>query len=347
MSYNSTPQLFLKEIKPDTPPFNIYILMGEEEYFTDKIEKKLHQTYIPEEVEDFNLSLFYGSESSMSDVIASCRRVPMGATYTMTIVREAQHFLRGNGDQSIDLVLSLVENPVPHNILVLSFKGKAPTKTSKLIKGVERKNIVIESPAVKEWQIMDYIPALAQEAGLTLESDALKMMAEHLGTDIGRISSELEKLSLALNPVDRKRVSAEMLLTFTGFNKEYTPFDLRKALVTRDAKQVIKVVSALAKDEKNTPVQVIIPVLFNFYAQLLIAIYAPDKNSLKSIAQYMGFTKEFQARDYMTALRYYKPHKVISILSYLRKLDARSKGMYSEENSSEEILMDLALMILN
>ncbi|MDD7438070.1 MAG: hypothetical protein PUK66_04425, partial [Bacteroidales bacterium] len=51
MPYSDKPLEILSQIRTDQKPFPIYILMGEEEYFTDKIEKKIVSTYMPDEGE--------------------------------------------------------------------------------------------------------------------------------------------------------------------------------------------------------------------------------------------------------------------------------------------------------
>ena len=50
MPYSDQPQTVLSRLSPDQKPSPIYILMGEEEYFIDKIEKKIVSTYLPEEM---------------------------------------------------------------------------------------------------------------------------------------------------------------------------------------------------------------------------------------------------------------------------------------------------------
>lgn len=351
MPYTESPQNVLAEIAPSKAPYPIYVLMGEEEYFTDRIEQKLLSTYMPDvEQRDFNYNLLYGMDVSAEDIVAACRRIPLGSERTITVVREAQNLMRGTGEgggkQPLDALEQLVSHPVPFNTLVLSFKGRSPSRRMKVMKAFEKVGLVVSSPAVREYNLESYILPLAKEQGLQLSMEAVQALREHIGTDIGRMSSELEKLAMALTPEQRQRVSMEMVLKYTGLNKEYSAFDLRRALAVKDRARALTIARSLAKDAKRVPVQMIIPVLFSYFSGLLIAFYARSNNP-RDVMNYMGLNKEFLVKDYMTGLRNYRASKVASIITYLRQMDARSKGMYSDEGEPDAILIDLVLMILN
>lgn len=353
MPFTDKPQVVLSDIREGVSPSPIYLLMGDETYYTDRIESKIVSTYLlDEETHDFNLSILYGSEVQLSDVLSSCMRPPMGVSHTVTVVREAQDLYLGNrgskkeGQTPLDSLRPLLRHPSPFNILVLCFKGKAPARTLKVIKEIEKVGMIVSSPEIKEYNIRDYIPSIASEHGLILMPNAVSAVVEHLGNDIARMDSEFEKLATALAPSDKKQVSSEMVLKYTSLNKEYTPFDLKKALAMKNHARAFMISRALSKDSKRVPVQVVIPVLFNYFSLLLISLYAGSRDP-KAIASYLGLKYPRQADEFVMGLNNYRPGKIISIITYLRKMDARSKGMYSDEGDPEEILTDLVLMILN
>lgn len=353
MPFTDKPQQVLSEISPKSKPYPIYVLMGEETYYIDQIEQKLTRTFLPEEEShDFNLTVLYGLDTQVSSVLNACMRPPMGTAHTITVVREAQDLYLGNrgsrkeGETPFDSLAPLYKNPSPFNILILCFKGKSPARTLKVMKEIEKVGLVISSPEIKEYNIQNYIPSIASEHGLSLGYDAVMTVKEHLGNDIGRINSEFRKLVTALPAEARKNVSSEMILKYTALNKEYSPFDLKNALALKDRARALKVARALSLDAKRVPVQVIIPILFNYFANLLIALYARSLDP-KVISDYLGLKFPRQAQEYVNGLRNYRPGKITAIISYLRKMDARSKGMYSDEGDPREILTDLVLFVLN
>lgn len=358
MPYSDKPQGVLQEIRPDCKPYPIYILMGEEEYFTDKIEKKILSTYLPNEDEwDFNYSLLYGADTDWVDVLATCRRYPMGGARTIVVVREAQVLLRGGGGedsdgagggQGLEMLASLVERPNPYNILVLCLKGgKKVSRRSKHIKRIEEVGLIVDSPEIRDYQIEPYIQPLANERGLNLDFSAIRLVAERIGTDLQRMDSEFEKLQTALPPQEMRMVTPEMVLKYTSINKEFSVFDLRRAIAERNLSQAMHIAKSLSEDEKRVPVQMLLPQLFDYFANLLIAFYAPYPRDEKAVMQQLGINRAFFVKEYMQGLRNYKAYKVTQIITYLRRCDARSKGMYGGEGASEEILVDLVMFIFN
>ena len=55
----------------------IYVLMGEEAFYIDRIQKMIEETALNEEERDFNLTVFYGMDCDMRDVVNTCRRYPV------------------------------------------------------------------------------------------------------------------------------------------------------------------------------------------------------------------------------------------------------------------------------
>lgn len=360
MPYTDKPQEILASIRPGSEPQRVYILTGAEEYFTDKIEKKIVSTYMNEEERDFNLTLLYGMHTTVGEIIASCRRVPMGSRYTIVVVREAQHLLKGssNDDEedeeskgstgtSMNDLKGLLTNPVPSNILILEFKGKSPNRNQSFFKAVAKEGVYVDSKEVREYQLDSYIIPLARERGLQLDAAAMNEVAQHIGTDVMRLDSELEKLAMALTEEQRRHVTPQEVLKYTSLAKEFSAFDLKHALARKDYAQSLYIAQTLSRDEKKNPIQMIIPVLFNYFSNLLVAFYAPAPRDEQAVMQWLGLNTPYMARDYVSGLRSYRGRKVADIISALRRADARSKGMYSNEGSSEEILIDLVLMILN
>ena len=72
----------------------IYLLVGEESYFIDRIAEYIEKHAIKEEERDFNQRVVYGIDSSPAQIMDSARALPMMAKYQVIIVREAQ-LMRG------------------------------------------------------------------------------------------------------------------------------------------------------------------------------------------------------------------------------------------------------------
>lgn len=96
----------------------IYVLMGEEPYFIDRISELLLQRVLNESERDFNQIILYGADTKAVDIINAARRFPMMSEYQLVVVREAQ--LVAN----IDLLTNYAKNPLASTILVIEYKYK-------------------------------------------------------------------------------------------------------------------------------------------------------------------------------------------------------------------------------
>lgn len=72
------------EVKP------VYLLMGAEDYYIDKLSDFLTDTLLKPEERDFNLDVAYGLEVTADKVVELARAYPVMADRRVVLVREAQ-----------------------------------------------------------------------------------------------------------------------------------------------------------------------------------------------------------------------------------------------------------------
>ena len=59
------------------------------------------------------------------------------------------------------------------------------------------------------------------------------MLADFVGTDLSRLTGEMEKLIITL-PKNQTRITPEQIERNIGISKDYNNFELRAALVEKD-----------------------------------------------------------------------------------------------------------------
>jgi len=93
----------------------VYWLEGEEEYFIDKAINYAERQILNENEASFNLTVFYGRDTSWPDVINACRRYPMFAERQVVLLKEAQHM------RDIEKLESYIENPLGSTVFIVSY----------------------------------------------------------------------------------------------------------------------------------------------------------------------------------------------------------------------------------
>jgi DNA polymerase III subunit delta len=101
-----------KKFKP------VYWFEGEEDYYIDQLVTAAEKEILTPEEAGFNLSIFYGKDSSWSDVLNACMKYPMFSDKQVVILKEAQQL------KELDKLEPYIEKPLASTIFVVSHKEK-------------------------------------------------------------------------------------------------------------------------------------------------------------------------------------------------------------------------------
>ena len=315
----------------------VYFLMGEEDYYIDRISDYIMDTVLTETEKEFNLTLLYGSDTDIVSIINAARRYPMMSKYQVVNVREAQNL------KNLDELIHYLQKPMSSTILVMCYKHGTLDRRKKITAELEKAGVLFESKKLKDTQLPGFISSYLKRKQVEIEPKASEMMAEFVGTDLNRMAGELEKLIITL-PAGQKRITAEQIERNIGISKDYNNFELRNALIEKDVFKANQIVKYFEDNPKNNPLQVTLAVLFNFFSNLMLAYYAPDKSD-QGIASQLGLRSPWQAKDYMAGLRKYTGVKVMQIIGAIRTCDAKSKGIDNPSTPDGELLRELVYFI--
>ncbi|EJX08653.1 DNA polymerase III, delta subunit [gut metagenome] len=317
----------------------VYYLMGEEAYYIDRISDYIADTVLNEMEKEFNQTVLYGMDTDVETVINAARRYPMMSKYQVVIVKEAQHL------KQLENLSYYLQKPLESTILVLCHKQGVLDRRKKLAAEIEKVGVLFDSKKIKDAQLPGFITSYLKRRSVEIEPKATEMMAEFVGADLNRMAGELEKLIITL-PKGQKRITPEQIERNIGISKDYNNFELRSALIQRDVLKANRIIKYFEENPKTNPLQMTLSVLFNFFANLMLAYYAPDKSE-QGIATQLGLRSPWQSREYLTAMRQYTGVKVMNIIGEIRYCDARSKGVGNSSLSNAELLKELVYKILH
>lgn len=318
----------------------VYVLMGEEPYFIDKLTDLLLATVLKDEERDFNQLVRYGAETNAGEVINAARRFPMMAEHQLVVVREAQQM------RDIETLAAYVKVPLASTVLVLCYKYKTLDRRKKLAGLAEKNGLLFESKKVPEYKMPAFITSFLQRRSLTIDAKAAQMLSDCVGNDLTRLDKEISKLEIIMAEKGLKRVTPEMVEQHVGISKEYNNFELLKAILAKDAVKANRIIQYFDKNPKDNPIQVTLSVLFNYFSNLLICYYTKDRSEAGLMAA-LGLRGSFQVKDYVAGLRLFPAMKVFNLISDIRTADARSKGVGNASAGSYDLLKELLYKILH
>lgn len=317
----------------------IYYLMGDEPYYIDLIADYIADNVLTETEKEFNQTVVYGADVDIATVINAAKRYPMMAEHQVVIVKEAQNI------RNMEELSYYLQKPLLSTILVICHKHGVLDRRKKLAAEIEKTGFLYESKKVKEAQLPAFITTYMKRRGIDLEAKAVAMLADFVGTDLNRLTGELEKLIITL-PKDQTRVTPEQIERNIGISKDYNNFELRSAIIEKDILKANKIIKYFEENPKTNPVQMTLSLLFGFFSNLMLAYYAPEKSE-QGIASFVGLKSPWQSREYLSAMRKYSGVKTMQIIGDIRYADAKSKGVGNSSLSDGDILRELVFKILH
>ena len=318
----------------------IYYLMGEESFYIDKISDYIAENVLTPEERDFNMTVMYGTDVTGKDVVEVARRYPMMSEHQVVIVKEAQK-LKG-----LEPLEKYVEKPLASTILVFCHKYGVADRRKKVYSEMAKVGVVFESKKLRDRDLIPFIGKYLQARGASIDPKSEQIIADSIGPDLNRLTSELDKVLIAL-PADDKRVTPEVVERQIGVSKDFNTFELRDAIVNRNVYKANQIANYFDINPKAGSFYQILPLLFNYFQNLMIAFYCPQRASQEAVAKWLDLKSPWAAKDYMTGMRNYSGMKVMQIISKIREIDAKSKGIDNPYTPSGELMKELIFFILH
>jgi len=319
----------------------VYYLMGDEPYYIDQISDYIAEHALQPEERDFNQTILFGSDVTASAVADAARRYPMMAERQVVIVKEAQNI------RQTDALEKYMKQPMKTTVLVLCHKnGKIDGRKREYAKSIQQAGILFESTKMKEYLLPAFIERFLRERQVTIDPKSTQLIAEAIGADLTRLTSELEKVLISL-PENDRRVTPQVVEDQIGVSKDFNGFELRNAIINRDVFKANQIINYFDKNPKAGSIYSILPLLFSFSQNMMVAYYCPKRQSQEAVAEWLELRSPWAAKEYMTGMRNYTARKVMNIIGKLREIDGKSKGLDNPNTPPEELMKELIFYILH
>ena len=318
----------------------VYYLHGEESYYIDKISDYISEHAVAPEARDFDQTILFGSDVTASQVADAARRYPMMGQRQLIILKEAQNL------KQTDALEKYMKQPSPQTVLVVCHKnGKIDGRKREYVKAIQQAGLLFESAKLRERDLPAFIEKYLSQRQVVIDPKSTQLIADAIGADLSRLTSELDKVMLALPETD-KRVTPQVVEDQIGVSKDFNSFELRDAIVNRNIYKANQIMNYFYKNPKAGSIYSFLPMMFNYFQNLMIAYYAPQKTQ-EGVAGWLELKSPWVAKDYMTGMRNYTGMKVMQIIGKMREIDAKSKGLDNPNTPPEELMKELIFFILH
>ena len=316
----------------------IYFLYGEESYFIDQISDYISENVLDEAEKAFNQTILYGKDSKIEDVINAAKRFPMMANHQVIILKEAQNL------KQIEKLEFYAEQPLNSTILVVNFKQKNFDKRKRVYKALKKNAVIFESKKLYENQVDAWINTYLKNKNYSVSPVSSILLTDFLGTDLSKISNELDKLMISLP--EGTNITPKHIEENIGISKDFNVFELQNALGNKDILKANRIINHFAANPKSNPMVMTIINLFGYFSKILSLHYIKDKSNNNAVASSIG-VHPFFLKDYISAARNYNVKKIVAVISDLREYDMKSKGFNNVSTTHGDLLKELIFKILH
>ena len=319
----------------------VYLLMGTEPYYPDLVCDGIIKYALTDSERDFNQTVFYGLDTDAGTVASECRSYPMMAERRLVVVKEAQSM------KTLEDLATYASDPMESTVLVILMHGASADKRRALYKNVQKKGVVLVSDALRDYEMPQWITSFYKSRGLDIEPAAAALLAEYAGTDMSRIMLETEKMQKNL-PEGTVRVNAADIEKNVGISRQFSIFELTKALSYMKAEKALKIAAYIGNGPKFMLLLATAPLYTHFYRILKYeaAMLKNPAMSKADRAKLLGVNPYFM-EEYDVAARNYPIRRCMKVISLLEEYDFKGKGGGSGEASQGDLLMELVSKILN
>ena len=319
----------------------VYLLMGDEPYYVDMVCDAVIENCLDESERDFNQTVCYGADVDADTVITAARRYPMFAERQLVVVKEAQMM------KSLEELAVYCQKPLESTVLVIAMHGATADKRKSLYKTISKIGAVVDSQALRDYEVPKWISGFYQSKGLRIAPDAAALLAEHAGTDLNKIAIETEKMLKNL-PEGTTEVSASDIEKNVGISRQFSIFELTKELSMKNAAKALRIAAYIGSSAKFAMPMAVSALYTHFnrilrYGALLMKTQYPANDQKMKV---LGVNPYFFA-EYDTAVRNYPVKKCMAVIALLKEYDFKGKGGNAGEATAAEMMVELTARILN
>ena len=315
----------------------LYLLHGDESYYIDQIADAAQQFLLEESERDFNQTILYGKDADLNAVQEQVKQYPMMAERQLVILKEAQDV------KDWSILEPYFKNPTNTTVLIICYKHKKIDKRKKFFTLLKANAVIFESKKIYENQMDGWIMRYLKTKGFSINQKAMMLLIDFLGTDLGKIAKELDKLSIILEK--GTEINGVHIEENIGISKDYNTFELSNAIAKRDILKANKIIKYFEQNPKAAHISMIIPTIFSFFERLM-KVHFVGTNDIKQLQYKLGLYYS-AAQETVKAKTIYHPKKIAKNIALLHEYDLKSKGVNRGPGSDADLLRELIFQLMH
>jgi len=327
---------FLKAIQTKTIP-PVVTFLGQENFLKERGLDAVVNRFLNEESRPFNFRSITAEELRDTSFLDDASTMPMFGEWKVMVVKTPAAIEKAFG-RFKDFLESYLDNPSPSTILI--FDLDAWEGHSKLKGLLSKKTAVVEFNPLSEREIPSWVNGHLRALNYQIEPAAIEVLAERLGTDLQKISADLEKLMLLCN--NEKKIRVEDVESSVGYSPTTDFWKWSEALLDQNADLAIHGLNDLL-EKGEQPVYLIALLAKQYEKMILTKEMVQQKIPQATIAQKIR-KPAFFLQKYLTQLSAFTMMDIVKAVEILSFAD---RALKSSQAAEKTILHLMTLQLCN
>lgn len=171
----------------------VFYLHGEDDFRREEVVRALMELHLDPSTRDFNLDSLRGTEVDAETLASVLGTPPLMADWRVVVLREVEG-LAANA-RARDILMATVSRPAPGLALILSCTVPQGSK-AKFYKELEKAARSVGFPPITPGDVPGWLMSRSLDRfGIEMDVDAAQALGAAVGTNLGVLSQEMEKLA--------------------------------------------------------------------------------------------------------------------------------------------------------
>lgn len=310
----------------------VYLVMGEERWFTDRVVAALRDAVAKLGIAGFNDDKLTAGEVPVHAVLGAAKMLPMMAKKRFVLVRGLDRWekkeddggegsgKKGKATSPLDELAEYAKSPVDTTVLVLVANKLHGQR--RLVTAAKKGGFLVACDPLDRRSVPAWIKAQAKEKGHPIAPEAADQLAELSGTDLPYLADAVERLSLYVGP--KSQITAEAVSKLVTRVAHAPVWDLLDAVMARrPGRALAALADAMEERDAALPLNAL---LFSSVRSLLkMEAAMADGLDPQEAAQRAGIPP-FKARERAQTVRSLPPGTLRRWVELLSTTDLALKG---------------------
>lgn len=220
-----------------------YLLTGEEDFLKDEFISGLKNRCLDDSNKEFNFTSFSAKDSAIEDMLAVAKTAPFIGKKRLVIIRNVDKL----NAKAKETLLLYLKNPTESTCLVL--ESTKSLSANGFLSAIARYAAVMRAEAPRYGSLDSWIRRRAASLKKGISTDAVQLLKELTGGNLGSLSKELEKVASLVE--ERNQITLGDIEAVVGRSLKEDVFILVNYINSRDASKALSLSKRLLRQGKR------------------------------------------------------------------------------------------------